>query len=175
MREEVFALGERVLVLQAGRLLAHGSPYEVLEKPRHEAIAEFAGIENRFDGTVVALHEAQGTLTCRLTEAEEGRMVELEIPLAHRHPGMPVRVAIRAGDIMLATMPPQGISARNVLPGRLISLGRMDTTVIAQVDCGVRFEVHLTPAAEKALELRPGREVWLVIKTHSCHILRSGS
>ncbi len=172
-REEVFALGERVVVLQSGRILAQGSPYEVLEKPRQEAIAELAGIENRFDATVIALHEAQGTMTCRLAEAGEGKSVELEVPLAHLQPGMPVRVGIRAGDIMLATAPLQGISARNVLPGRLTGLRQKDITVIAQVDCGVSFEVHLTPAAEKALALAPGREVWLVIKTHSCHLLRN--
>jgi molybdate transport system ATP-binding protein len=174
-REEVFALGERVLVLQEGRLLAQGSPYEVLEKPRHEAIAELTGVENLFDGTVLALHETQGTLSCRLCDVPEGKSVELEVPLAHLQPGMPIRVGIRAGDILLATTPLKGISARNILPGRLTSLRLKDTTVIAEVDCGVEFEVHLTPAAQQALELLPGKEVWLVIKTHSCHLLRSSS
>lgn len=170
-REEVFALGERVLVLQRGRVLAQGSPYEVLEKPAQEALAELAGVENQFDGVVLARHEPQGTLTCRLLDPAGGR-VDLEVPLARLQPGMPLRVGVRAGDILLAALPPQGLSARNVLAGRIIALRRRDVTVIAQVDCGVKFEVHLTPAAEQALELRPGREVWLVVKTHSCHLLR---
>jgi molybdate transport system ATP-binding protein len=71
----------------------------------------------------------------------------------------------------LATALPHGLSARNVLAGRVVSTQRKDVKVVAQVDCGVRFVVHLTPAAERELELGPGREVWLVIKTHSCHLI----
>jgi ABC-type molybdate transport system ATPase subunit len=34
------------------------------------------------------------------------------------------------------------------------------------------MEVHLTLAARDSLQLTPGREVWLVIKTHSCHLMQ---
>jgi len=40
------------------------------------------------------------------------------------------------------------------------------------VDCGVEMEVYMTLAARDALDLAVGREVWLVIKTHSCHLMR---
>src|SRR2546430_15403693 len=43
--------------------------------------------------------------------------------------------------------------------------------VIARVDCGVIFVVHVTPGAVRALELTAGRRVWLVLKTHSCHLV----
>jgi hypothetical protein len=43
--------------------------------------------------------------------------------------------------------------------------------VVARVDCGVTFTVHLTPGAERALELAAGKNVWLVLKTHSCHFV----
>jgi ABC-type molybdate transport system ATPase subunit len=33
------------------------------------------------------------------------------------------------------------------------------------------MEVHLTLAARDALGLAPGLEVWLVVKTHSCHLM----
>jgi ABC-type molybdate transport system ATPase subunit len=45
--------------------------------------------------------------------------------------------------------------------------------IAARVDCGVEMEVYLTPAARDALQLEAGREVWLVIKTHSCHLMQS--
>jgi molybdopterin-binding protein len=44
--------------------------------------------------------------------------------------------------------------------------------ISARVDCGVEMEVYLTLAARDALELAEGREVWLVIKTHSCHLMQ---
>lgn len=99
--------------------------------------------------------------------------VRLEVPLASVEPGARVRIGIRAGDIILATSVPKDISARNVLSGRLVALTRRDVTVVAQVDCGVLFEVHVTPAAEAALQLHPEREVWVILKTHSCLLLRS--
>ena len=172
-REEVFALSEQVMVFEAGKLLAQGTPYEVLQAPRQEAIAELTGVENLFDGVVLALHETEGTMTCNLAGALGGGQLRLEVPLAAVEPGARVRIGIRAGDILLATSAPKDISARNVLSGRLVALTRRDITVVAQVDCGVLFEVHLTPAAETSLQLHTGRQVWVVLKTHSCLLLRS--
>jgi molybdate transport system ATP-binding protein len=42
VREEVYALGERVLVLEAGKLIADGPPQEVLSRPQHESVAQLA-------------------------------------------------------------------------------------------------------------------------------------
>ncbi len=171
-REEVFALGEQVVVLEQGRVLAQGAPYDVLAAPRQELTAELAGVENLFAGVVTAIHEPQGTMTCRLLDAVGSGSVELDVPLARLEAGAHVRVAVHAGDILLATAAPQGLSARNVLPGRLVGITRRDITVVAQVDCGVLFEVHLTPAAQQALALTPGCPVWVIVKTYSCHLLR---
>jgi molybdate transport system ATP-binding protein len=167
-REEVFALGEHVLVLEAGRIIAEGTPHEVMTAPRQETVAQLAGFENIFDATVSAAHQDRGTMTCQLA----GSGVELETPLVRAEAGSTLRVGIRAGDILLATIHPEGLSARNVLPGRMISLAQRDVIVVARVDCGVEMEVHLTLAARDELHLQPGREVWLVVKTHSCHLMR---
>ena len=55
--------------------------------------------------------------------------------------------------------------------GKIVSVARRDMVVAARVDVGVEMEVHLTLAARDALQLAPGREVWLVVKTHSCHLM----
>jgi len=44
--------------------------------------------------------------------------------------------------------------------------------ISARVNCGIEMEVHLTLAARDSLKLEVGREVWLVIKTYSCHLMR---
>ena len=46
-----------------------------------------------------------------------------------------------------------------------------DGEVRVIVDCGVPFVAALTRAALDELGLAPGRETWLVIKAHACHIL----
>jgi molybdate transport system ATP-binding protein len=166
-REEVFALGERVLVLESGRVIAQGTPHEVMTAPLQETVAQLAGFENIFDATVVAAHADRGTMTCRIA----GSNLELETPLVRADVGSVLRIGIRAGDILLAAVEPTGLSARNVIPGRVTSVAQRDVIVVTKVDCGVEMEVHLTLAARDSLQLHPGLDVWLVIKTHSCHLM----
>ena len=170
-REEVMALGERVLVMDQGRIIAQGTPHEVLRAPLQETVAQLAGFENIFDAIVESVHEDRGTMTCRLP-GETGSSVLLETPLIRAEAGSRLRVGIRAGDILLAIAKPVGLSARNVIAGRLVSLERRDMIISARVDCGVEMEVYLTLAARDALQLEAEREVWLVIKTHSCHLMK---
>ena len=167
-REEAFALGERMIVLEAGRIVAQGAPHEVMSAPLQESVAQLAGFENVFDATVESQHPERGTMTCRIGSSR----VMLETPLVRSHVGEMLRVGVRAGDILLAVAPPTGLSARNVFPGRMQSLEQRDVMVRAIVDCGVLFEVHLTLAARDDLKLAPGSEVWLVIKTYSCRVMR---
>ena len=166
--EEVFALGDEVIVLDGGRIVAQGHPHEVMRAPRLEIVAHLSGFENIFNATVLALHEDRGTMTCRLGEGE----VDLETPLVRAEVGSHLRVGVRAGDLLLATVDPHGLSARNVLPGTIRRLVQRDVIVSAMVDCsGTEFEVHVTLAARDALQLVPGKGVWVVVKTHSCHLL----
>jgi len=165
-REEVFALAERIIVMAAGSIIAQGDPFEVLHAPRMETVAHLAGFENLFDASVTAIHDDRGTMTCTAGP------VTLEAPLSHAREGDKVRIGIRAGDIMIATELPRGLSARNIIPGRIASSTLRDRMVVLQVNCGMPFETHVTRHAQESLELLPEREVWLVIKTHSCHLLR---
>ena len=169
-REEVFALGERVIVLDAGRIAAQGTPHEVISAPLQETVAQLVGFENIFDAVVESVHPERGTMSCRI--AVDTGPVVLETPLVRGGVGSALRVGIRAGDILLATAPPVGLSARNVIPGRIASLVQRDVIVTARVKCRVEMEVHLTLAARDSLQLAPGCEVWLVIKTHSCHLMQ---
>ena len=169
-REEVFALGERVIVLDAGRIVADGTPHEVMLAPLQETVAQLAGFENVFDAVVDAVRPERGTMTCSVV-ADDGSLV-LETPLVRGGVGSALRVGVRAGDILLATSAPVGLSARNVIPGCIVSLERRDVMIVARVKSRVEMEVHLTLAARDSLQLEPGKEVWLVIKTHSCHLMR---
>jgi molybdate transport system ATP-binding protein len=165
-RDEVSALADRIVVLENGSVIAEGNPSEVLHQPTSESVAQLAGFENIFDATVISVEPDQGSTTCEL-----GSALHLQTPITAASPGTRVRLGIRAGDILLATEPPTHISARNIFPGMIASLEQSSRFVVARVDCGQTFEVHLTRAAVESLELRANRQVWLVIKSHSCHLL----
>ena len=166
-REEVDALGERVIAMDHGRVIGTGTPFDVLEAPRHKRLAQAAGFENLLSGTVVDLREADGVMRVRLNNSH----CEIEVPLGYAAAGDRVLVAIRAGDILLATSQPRDLSARNVIEGKIVAMELRGTLVRARVDCGTQFIVHLTPGAVRTLELAEGRCVWLVLKTHSCHLV----
>jgi molybdate transport system ATP-binding protein len=164
-QREVFALGHRVLALQDGTIVADGTPGQVMNTPSRESLAQLSGFENVLSAVVASRRADAGVMVANLI----GAHADLETPLADVEPGRPIRVAIRAGDILIATGLPRGLSARNVLPGTIASLSREGSIVRAQVDIGVPVEVHVTPTAAAELDLKAGREIWIVIKTHSCH------
>lgn len=204
-RSEAYALGESVIVLEAGKIIAEGTPHEVLDSPRQETVAQLAGFENVFDATVAALHEHDGTMTCRLLPStdERGRaalerffvesgigrstrlspgnapdrQVTLEAPLTKTEPGEKLRIGIRAGDVLISLERPAGLSARNLIPARLASLRREGHTVTVETvpteDHRIPIAAHLTPRAVESLQLKVGDVVWLVLKTHSCHVMKS--
>jgi molybdate transport system ATP-binding protein len=165
--QEAFAVGEHVVVVEAGRVIAKGIPQDVLRTPRQETVAQIVGFENVFDAVVLALDERQGTMLCGL--GNDG--CKLEVPLAHAQSGSQVRIAIRAGDIIVAAERPHALSARNAFEGRIIDIKREGVSVIVHVAAGVLFEVHITPGACEELELEPSKRVWLVIKTYSCNLV----
>ncbi len=104
---------------------------------------------------------------------ERGTSIELEVPLSRIDRSRPLRVGIRAGDILLASSAPAGLSARNIFQGTIESLEQRDVMVIARLNCeAASFEVHITPAARESLRLQQGSGVWLVVKTYSLQVLQ---
>ena len=165
-RDEVFAMAHRVIALEKGRIVGEGTPREVLGGAQHEAIAEWSALENIFEGQITSKHEREGTMTFRT-----GRL-DLEVPLSRTQLGKTVRVGVSAHDILLAIAPPQGLSARNVIPGSIISMNLRDAVASIIVNCeGTEFEVYVTPSAVHSLNLDREMKVWVVIKTHSCFLI----
>ena len=167
-REEVDAIGEHVLTLANGRVQESGAPRAVLDAPRSVELAQAAGFENVLRAKVEEHRPADGVMRVSLGNSA----CEIEIPLGEAAPGSEVRVAIRAGDILLATEAPHFLSARNVLPGSITSMETHGVLVEVGVKAGADFLVHVTPGAVRSLDLSAGQLIWLVIKTHSCHLVR---
>jgi molybdate transport system ATP-binding protein len=172
-RAEAFSLARRVLVMERGRVVADGAPHTVFDAPVSHEHAALAGYENIFECVVRQAHPESGTMTCRL----QGSAVSLESPLAKRSEGEKAFLGIRAGDILAATSCPSGISARNILAGRIRCIeDRAGMTELRVLCAGPEgetdFGVHITRGALRDLDLEPGKAVWLIIKTHSIQFLR---
>ncbi|MCH7593150.1 MAG: molybdenum ABC transporter ATP-binding protein [Chloroflexi bacterium] len=162
---EVLALADDALVISDGKPVASGRPSRVLLDPAVDGIVQDDAIENLLDGTVTEPGSESAAGRVRVGAAD------IVTPPANREPGESVIVALGAEEIILATEKPSGISARNVLPGRITELEPVGHRVYATVDIGVPILVALTPGAVDELGLDRGQDVYLVFKTSSIKLL----
>ncbi len=165
--EEVFALGEHVIALKQGRIIAEGAPLDVVPKARRETMVQFAGFENLLEANVVRVEERHGTVICQLTR----KPLELEVPLTRVEVGAPVHIGIRAGEILLASSKPVLVGACNILNGTIKKVHNVGLKLEVVVDCGIELRVHLPSSAANVSDLRVSSEAWLIVQPHFCHLI----
>lgn len=157
---EVARLASRVVVLENGHVARAGPAEQVLSDPGmvHQIGLREAGAVLP---ATVARHHADG-----LTElaVSGGRLF---LPLTKGAPGTAVRVRVLAQDVMLAHSAPVGLSALNILPGKVVSLRDGDGPgVMVQIACGDDLLLaRITRRSAQALGLAPDGPVFAVIKT----------
>jgi len=158
--DEALLLGERIAVLDAGRVVASGAPADVLWSQAVLPLSEALGLENVLEG--------------RVGPGEERRLVtaggvRLTLPVATAA-GERMSVGVRAEDIVLAVDPPGRISARNVLPARVTRCepaGDDAFVHLALEPGGERLVAKVTTAAVHKLELRPDTRVHALVKAQA--------
>jgi len=129
--------------------------------------AELYPMAGRFEaGAVLAARVAAHDARWGLTELA-GAFGKLTVPGLHAPVGTALRVRIRARDVILAATPPSGISALNVLAGRVEALVPIEEAALeVQLRLGEeRLLARVTRRSGATLGLAPGREVFAVIKT----------
>ncbi|MGH9325020.1 MAG: molybdenum ABC transporter ATP-binding protein [Vicinamibacteria bacterium] len=166
---DVLTIADEVVVLDRGAVVDRGAPRAVLKGPGARG-AYFRGpFENLLESRVVAQEPEEG-ITRVVTEGG----VSLSIPYRPDRPngtpiGERVLLGLLAEDVLLSKDAPSGISARNVLAGVVGAIDEQEGVAMVRVDVGDPIYVRLTHRAVRALELRPGLSVHLIIKTHSIH------
>lgn len=159
---EVQALCDELVVLDQGNAVAQGPPQEVLTDPQVFAMADRAGFENVLRGRLVGEGDSP-----RHLELANGQELVTE---ARRGSGSAL-VGLRANDILLATAPPEGLSARNVLSATVRDI-REDQGLIAVELPGApsRIFVQVTDHTAERLQLAVGSPVFLVFKATACRV-----
>lgn len=160
--EEVTRLADKVVVLDAGRVVGEGPPEDVFQtlgtsagEDRFAAASVIAGRLGEYDETfgLTPLEHPAGRLY--LSGRVVGRNAE-------------ARVVIRATDVALATQRPRSLSIRNVLEGTVAAL-HSDQGAVATVDVALagqgRLLATVTRLAVEELGLGPGDHVFALIKS----------
>lgn len=156
---EVARLANTVVVLETGRVVASGTADEVLRRP--DLMPGTAEASALLEMSVEAHDEAAG-----LTRLA-GTAGNLAVPHLALGPGSPVRVRVPARDVLVATARPIGLSARNILPGRVRSLMPLpEAAVMVEIDCnGALLVARLNRASVRELGLEPGLPVFAIVKS----------
>lgn len=169
---ELLALCDDVIALRAGKIVAQGTPTEVLTRSDLYSTAAREGFENILPSTLVEHREH--TSVVRLGNTEDGQLAT--IPRTEGTVGSPLTIGIPASDILVATHPVDGISARNCLQGTLTALQSIDHQMIIKVQLkGMpppSVIIELTISAVEELHLAIGTPVWLLIKSSSIVVYR---
>jgi len=158
---EVTRLASTIVLISDGRVRAVGSLQEVMGR------AELYPIAGRFEaGAVLAVRVTAQDPRWGLTELA-GTFGKLTVPRLPAPVGAALRVRIRARDVILAATPPTGISALNILAGRVEAVVPIEEAALeVQLRLGdERLLARVTRRSGASLGLVPGREVFAVIKT----------
>ena len=161
---EILELTKEVIVLDRGRAVAHGDFFRIASDPRVLPLVDEFGFENVLPVEIVAGDAATGA--CRATCSGQ----ELRIPWCDRPVGTRLFVGLRADDVILTRVPPEGLSVRNALAGRVTEVAEVGATRLVYVDVGRPLAAKVTPEAVEELGLGPGLPVFCLIKTHSLRL-----
>ncbi len=159
---EAQLLADRMVVIDGGRCIAQGSTAAVMSDPaalRGMGLREVAAM---LSATVVA-QEPDGTT--RL-DAAGG---PIWLPRVAAAPGDRVRVRILAHDVILSRARPEGLSAQNILPARVVAVtpGDGPGVIVRLALSGGEIVARITRRAADSMALRPGDPVHAVIKSMS--------
>ncbi|HVZ10210.1 molybdenum ABC transporter ATP-binding protein [Rhodopila sp.] len=166
--EEVAHLADSLVLIEAGRVAAHGPA------PNVAARADLLlGQRDDAGGIVpctVESHDSQ-----RLLTSLHGGGTSFLVPLMDAPLGAPCRIRIPAREVILASLPPQGISLHNIITCRVRQTAPDPAGQTAMVELALpdgALLSRVTADAVGRLALRPGTPVLALIKSTSIEILR---
>jgi len=166
-RSDALALGDAMVVMNAGKVRQRGPVLEVFQRPADAEIARLVRVETLQPGRIEAVEDGLATVVvgaARLCAVANGLT------------GGEVLVSIRGEEISLvhADGGTSG-SVRNRLPGRVVSVTPGSPLVRVELDAGFPLFSLITRPACEELELRPGLAVTALIKAPAIHLIPRGA
>ncbi len=159
--EDVFALADRVAVMNNGTIVQVGEPSEVFWHPKDTFVAGFVGIGNLIKGTARragSLAEitvkAEGSVTITASSQAEGAVV----------------ATLHAEDVIVSKAP-FASSARNCLAGTVTELVPAGSTIKVVIDAGFPLVALLTRESCHELELEQNSRVYATFKASAVHVI----
>ncbi len=146
---DVWNLAEHVAVMKDGKLLQQGRVKEVFSKPSHNFVADFVGVHNVFEGTVIEIKN--GISTVKLSD---GLLIKSSDCIISNPKS--VLVAIRPENIILSNEAFVS-SLRNQIIGIVEDVVRIGPTVWVEARVNnTLFKGIITPSSYDLLNIEKG-------------------
>jgi molybdate transport system ATP-binding protein len=160
--DEVLRLATRVVLMDAGRVTADG---DLATVSRHPALRQIVGPDavGAVLSGIVAGSDDAGLAMLRVGDAE----LAVDHPLTE---GQRIQIQLLARDVIVATSRPSGLSVRNVVAARVVSVTPdVGHAVLVELDIGGASTLlaRITARAAQELGVVSGRSVWALIKAVS--------
>jgi molybdate transport system ATP-binding protein/molybdate/tungstate transport system ATP-binding protein len=155
---EAFLLGNKMAIMNQGRIIQVGEPGEVFRKPNCRFVADFLGAGNIFQGVLVP-GKGLSSLTI------DGLTILTTSQISGQ-----VNASIRPEDILVSLKPIES-SARNSFCGPIVDISDTGAVVRITVMIGkVPLIASITRRSFFDMELQAGKEVFLTFKTVDVHV-----
>ena len=154
---EAKILADKIAVLMEGGLKQVGNVEDVFNRPVDEKVASFVGVENILEAEVVDYDNDVATVDTgkfklkTISEIKTGQ----------------VKVYLRPEDIFISNRP-AATSARNTIPGTVISVTHLGHVYRVRVDNGLACFV--TKQSVEEFDLKPGKEIYTSFKATAARI-----
>ena len=164
-QSEAFAMSDRVVIMNQGRIEQIDSAKGIYRNPATRFVAEFVGANNILSGTVIAAD--------KLIEIDTpaGRFKSVESSDHIWSIGDTTSLVISADLIRLST---SAVNDENEMECRFISeefVGSI-VTVLAETPDGADFRIQLQQRELSELDLKVGATVYVRWDSHDAHLLR---
>jgi molybdate transport system ATP-binding protein len=154
---DAFVLGDRLAVLEGGRVVQTGTGEELLARPRTSFVADLVDLN---------FYEADLAPGEGLREARSGGVAFHVLAGA---PAGRARLAFAPSDVALAAEPPAG-SYQNVFPARVRETRPLRDRIRVMLDAGVPMAADVTREAAGRLDLTPGARLAAMVKATSIQV-----
>lgn len=162
---EMARLADDVVVLESGRITAVGPAVSILNREDlQSSVSPFESI------TVLEVRVVEHLDDLLLTRVDyHGQRLSIPV-ISAVDVGEVARLSVRSNDVVIATEAPRGLSVRNMLEGRVMSIVPHSQSAFTTVSVdigGESIKAQLTHQAVTELELVKGLPVYALIKTAS--------
>jgi molybdate transport system ATP-binding protein len=165
-RIEALALGDHLVVLDAGKVRQRGEVHEVFTRPADLGVAQIVGVDTVERAMIQQLPDG-------LARVDIGA-VQL-VALSTNGISGEAYVCIHAEDVVLEkNSSPTQSSARNHLIGRIQLLDREGAVVRVTLDCGFPLKALVTKQSCREMALQQGDEIIAAIKAGAIHVVPRG-